>query len=104
MRYPDFSNQSTQSGNKIGVEAVLRTLSTAAETYAQDHNGQYPQNMQMLTGTAGYLNEDWCGKNEFEFLFSCSMDEKGYTFTATSMNSEGTYTIKTGGELMEMIP
>jgi len=94
-------NDSFQNNDSL-AQATLRTLSTAAETYATSHGGQYPTSMKLLTDdSAPYINADYCNKTESGFIYTCYMDNEGYTFTATPVTAgetgSTTYSISTGG-------
>jgi len=95
------------SANDALAQSTLRTLSTAAETYGTANNGVYPSDMTSLTNaTPPYVNMDYCGQTIAGFLYSCTMNTGGYTFTAgvTNINVTGTttYTMTTGGILEEI--
>lgn len=90
------------SANDALAKTTLRTLSTAAETYATASNGTYPGSEAALTGaTPPYLNKDYHGQTIAGFKYTLTFGETGYTFTAepTKEGTSGskTFTITTGG-------
>lgn len=94
------------SANDALAKSTLRSLSTASETFATAENGNYPGNMDSLTGAdPAYINTDYCGQTISGFTYSCTQDAGGYTFTATpvTVGTSGTtvFTISTGGVLAE---
>jgi prepilin-type N-terminal cleavage/methylation domain-containing protein len=95
------------SANDALAQSTLRALSTAAETYGTGNNGNYPGDINSLTGaTPAYLNTNYCdGTARSGFTYDCDMGTGYYTFTATTvtMDTTGTtnFTMKTGGVLAE---
>ncbi len=92
------------SANDALAKSTLRTLSTAAETYATANSGNYPSAITDLTqATPPYLNRAYCGSTVSGFAYSCTLASSGYTFTATptAVGTSGTkaYTMTTGGVL-----
>ncbi len=77
------------NSNETTAQATLKTMSTAAESYASANNGDYPTLMTQLTGaTPPYLNENYIGNRQ------------GYTFaypTATTTVYLFTAVPQTGG-------
>ena len=73
---------------------TLRTLSTAAETFANANNGNYPLQMTSLTGaTPPYVVlQDPCTTIMSGFTYTCTMVSVGYTFWAgpTAVGTTGT--------------
>ena len=60
------------NANETTAQATLKTLATAAESYASANGGNYPINVQdMLDENPPYLNENYIG------------DRQGYTFAET---------------------
>lgn len=84
---------------------TLRTLSTAAETFANSNNGNYPDEITSLTGaTPPYIvMQNPCNTTTSGFVYTCTMAAGGYTFmaTPTAINTTGTTTVTmtTGGIL-----
>lgn len=94
------------SANDALAKATLRAMSTAAESYGTSNNGNYPGDVNSLTGaTPPYLNKNYCNNTVIAgYNYSCAgMATTGYTLTATpaTVGSTGstTYTITTGGVL-----
>ena len=93
------------ASNDAQAKAMLRTLSTASETFANTNNGNYPTDMTSLTGAAPpyIVSADPCGTTKSGYDFVCTMTIGSYTFVATPVNVGGsgttTYTITTGGVL-----
>ena len=92
------------SANDANAKAVLRTLSTASETFATSNSGNYPLDVTSLTGaTPPYLNKNYCGTTSSGFNITCAFAAGSYTFTATPVTSgtsgTTTFTITTGGVL-----
>jgi prepilin-type N-terminal cleavage/methylation domain-containing protein len=99
------------NANMSHAQATLRTLSTAAESFAAANNGNYPTSMAQLTGvTPPYLNEDYTDAANnpiqgYTFSISVPLTTATYDFGAnpTSCTSTGTasYEISEGGVLLE---
>ena len=90
------------TANDAAAQSSLKTLSTAAETYATSQNGNYPANQAALTtASPPYLNANMCDTTTGGYQYTCVFTASAYTFTATpvSVGTSGTtvYTIKTGG-------
>lgn len=68
---------------EANAQAVLKTMSTAAESYAAA-NGDYPADMAALTGAdPAYLNEDYTAETQQGYTIAASsIGTGGYTFTA----------------------
>jgi len=93
------------SAQEALAQSVLRTLSTASETFAISNNGNYPKNMSALTNAKPpYIYQNYCGYSDAGYGYTCEMSTDGYKFTATPTSIEKTgsnvYTITTGGVLM----
>ncbi len=90
------------SANEALAQSTLRTLSTAAETYATAHNGDMPAAEGDLTGaTPPYLNRSYCGNTINGYGYACTFG-LNYSFVATpsSVSTGSTvYTIEDGGVL-----
>ena len=95
------------SANEALAQSTLRAMSTANETYASAHAGDFAASMDDLTGgDPSYIEVDYCadGANTFSgYEYTCTMDTNGYTLTAEPANpgTTGTknFTIVTGGVL-----
>ena len=93
------------SANEALAQGTLRTLSTAAETFATANNGNYPVGEAALTGaTPPYINQAYCGTTSSGYVFSCpTMTAGAYSFIATPVTDGTTgtsiYTMRTGGVL-----
>ncbi len=94
------------SANEALAQGTLRTLSTAAETFATANNGNYPANEAALTGAVPpYINQAYCGTTSSGYIFTCpTMGVGAYVFVATPVTdgSTGTsvFTMNTGGVLV----
>ena len=93
------------SANDALAKSTLRSLSTAAETYATAH-GNYPSQIADLTGaTPPYINKAYCDDTIAGFAYTCVWGDGGgsYTFHAVPVtvgtSGSETYTISTGGVL-----
>ncbi len=94
---------------QAGAQATLRTISTAYESYAAGHNGNYPLTAEitakLVTVTPPYLNEDYCDTDADNpinmYWYGCISDATTYTITANPTATTGgiVYTITTGGVL-----
>ncbi len=91
-----------RTANEAAAKATVRSLSTAAETFATSHSGAYPANEADLTefiSSAG----DYCGHPIQGYNYTCTTNSGGYTFVAapTTNGTTGsvTYTATTGGVL-----
>ncbi len=99
------------TANESAAQATLRTMSTAFETYAAAHDGQYPTDIaaQLISVTPPYLNENYFTKCTVAapcsgYVYNAGTPAvTGYTLTArpTSCTTSGTksFTITTGGVL-----
>lgn len=92
------------TANESNAQAMLRTLSTAAETYASANNGNYPTLIGSLTGaTPPYLNSNICVNGQQGFDVGCTWTATGYTLHAipatTDVTGTSSYTMTTGGIL-----
>ena len=92
------------SANDALAKSTLRSLSTAAETFATANTGDYPDTETDLTGAIPpYLNTAYCDTTVSGFSYTCDLTTSSYTFTAspTLVGTSGTtvFTITTGGVL-----
>ncbi len=94
------------SANDTMAQSILRTLSTAAETYTLSNDGNYPLSASILMASAPpYLNRNYCDTNRNGYIFACrAMSANGYQFFATPVTLRVTgstvYSISTGGVLL----
>jgi type IV pilus assembly protein PilA len=111
--------EARKTANDAAAKANLRTLSTAAETYATANEGTYPAVVGTVhatdpaqnTGLAKYAPSviNICtganGAAVGGFKYTCTLAASGYTLTAapvtTGTTGTKTFTIKTGGVLTE---
>jgi prepilin-type N-terminal cleavage/methylation domain-containing protein len=96
------------SANEASARATLKTLSTAAESFASANNGNYPTAITDLTeATPPYLNENYLGDRQgYTFAYPTARTT-AYLFTAVpiTLNTTGTrsFSICTGGVLREAV-
>ncbi len=96
-----------QNASEANAQATLKTISTAAESFAAANAGNYPVGIGALTGAVPpYLNQDYtaAANNPSQgYNFACgTMTAVDYSCTATptaALSSAHTYTIVTGGIL-----
>ncbi|MFP4472347.1 MAG: type IV pilin protein [Candidatus Omnitrophota bacterium] len=99
------------SANEALAKSTLRAMSTAAESYATDNNGQYPTDMEDMTGAdPEYLNKDYVGVSSEEgpisgYEYTATMSDSEYTFVAEpatcGTTGNNVYTIEQGGVLTD---
>jgi type IV pilus assembly protein PilA len=94
------------NANEANAQATLKTLTTAAESYAAVNNGEYPSSARSLTiAEPPYLNENYTSGTYQGYKFSCEFDSNNYECiaTPTSCDTTGTkiYTIEKKGMLSE---
>jgi type IV pilus assembly protein PilA len=99
------------TANESAAQATLRTISTAFETYAAAHDGQYPTDVaaNLISVTPPYLNENYFTKCTVAapcsgYAYSAGTPAvTGYSITGrpTSCTTSGTksFTVTTGGVL-----
>jgi type IV pilus assembly protein PilA len=99
------------TANESAAQATLRTCSTAFETYAAAHDGQYPNDVaaQLMNVVPPYLNENYFTKCTAAapcsgYAYSAGAPAiTGYSITGrpTSCTTSGTksFTVTTGGVL-----
>ncbi|MFA5060369.1 MAG: type II secretion system protein [Candidatus Omnitrophota bacterium] len=93
------------AANDAVASSTLRTLSTAAETFATSNQGTYPSDVDDLTNaTPPYINKNYCdGVTAAGFTFDCDWDTGGYTLIASpatvGTTGSATFTMVTGGIL-----
>jgi len=93
------------SANDALSKSTLRTLSTAAETFATANSGNYPMDIDSLTGaTPAYINKAYCGQTISGFSYVCTFGAGSYSFQSTpvAVGTSGTttFTVTTGGILV----
>ncbi|MFY9402218.1 MAG: prepilin-type N-terminal cleavage/methylation domain-containing protein [Candidatus Omnitrophota bacterium] len=90
------------TANDAAAKANLRTLSTAAETYASANNGTYPTSVDLLKNYAKAA-DTLCGKSTGGYTYVCNFPDGGYSFSATPVGVGSTgsrnLSITTGGVL-----
>lgn len=91
------------NANETNALAVLKTLSSAFESYTVANDGEYPTDISLLINSnPPYLNEDYTnGQPRRGYVFTAvSMQRLGYCFTATPLSKGITgnkiYSIRTG--------
>ena len=93
------------AANDALAQSTLRTLSTAAETFATANSGQYPDAEDDLrTATPPYINKAYCDETISGFVYDCTgMTTAGYTIVATPLelgtSGSDEFTVTTGGIL-----
>jgi len=92
------------SANDALAQSTLRSLSTAAETYATANQGDYPWTVLNLTdANPPYINSNSCEQTISGYHYNCEFNSEGYYITATpeEVGATGTavQTIETGGIL-----
>jgi type IV pilus assembly protein PilA len=92
------------NANESNAQAMLRTLSTASESFAAANAGNYPANQAAMTGaTPPYLNENYADGNTRQgySVAITAQNNTGYCFQANPVGSGGNrqYSIQTGGVL-----
>jgi prepilin-type N-terminal cleavage/methylation domain-containing protein len=96
------------NANETTAQATLKTLSTAAESFASANGGNYPTAIADLTGaTPPYINENYIGNRQgYTFVYATST-AVAYLFTAVpiTLGTTGTrsFAICTGGILREAV-
>ncbi len=100
--------RSKMASNESSARAALRTISTALEAYASEHNRGYPVDISELTNSEPpYLNKDYIADSPLQgYSYSCeSLDINGYSCSAEPVICGRTgskrYTITTSGVLTE---
>ncbi len=94
------------NANEALAQSTLRTLSTAAESFATANNGSYPTDpaVDLANATPPYINENYCdGTARSGYGFVCTMLVGSYSIVATptsdGVTGTSTYTMITGGIL-----
>ena len=78
------------NANETTAQATLKTMATAAESYASANGGTYPASVEdMLTETPPYLNENYIGTRQ-GYIFAEDTDVSGgglgYAYNAAPAN------------------
>jgi len=97
------------TANQTAAQATLKTISTAAESYASANNGNYPGATvaaDLVNVTPPYLNEDYTDATRNGYTFACgTWAVTGYSCTATpaqpGTSGTRTYTITTGAVMTD---
>ncbi|MEI8350020.1 MAG: hypothetical protein WCI77_07690 [Candidatus Omnitrophota bacterium] len=90
------------AANEAGAEAKVMTISTALESYASVHEGNYPSDEKDLTNAQPpYLGESCSNKSIKGYNYSLELNSDGYTVTAepSSCGTTGSriFKVETGG-------
>ena len=93
------------TANESAAQATLRTISTAAETYAGANDGNYPAaEASMTSASPPFLNKAYHQQTVQGYSYDYAASSTAYTVTAkpTNVGTSGntTYTISTGGVLL----
>lgn len=102
-------NKKTEDDHKSkevpGLMSKLSVMAKAAEHYAADHEGLFPQKMtDLVTTNPPYLTECFCDDRNPTYQIVCDVNETGYTFKANSMWPHLESYIMTNGEKLETVP
>ena len=77
----------------VSAEAVLRSLATAANTFASYNQGKYPRDMKDLTqAMPPYLMVNYCDQTAGEYKITCSMGEDFFEFAAVPVEGASAQT------------
>lgn len=93
------------TANESAAQGTLRTLSTAAETFAAANNGTYPtsSNDDLYSVDPRYISWDYCTSAYQGYSFTCELNTTGYNITGTPVTSNvtgiTTFNVTTGGVL-----
>jgi prepilin-type N-terminal cleavage/methylation domain-containing protein len=94
------------AANDSLAASTLKTLSTAAETFATSNNGDYPATEDdLLDATPPYINRNYCDQSISGFTYECTWDVTGYSLVATPGSASAgskVFTITVGGVLVEV--
>jgi len=99
-----------RTANEAAAKATLRSLSTAAETYATSHSGAYPEAVttpglvDFIASAGNYCTNATGTVTPVQgYNYGCTLTIGGYQFVATpvTLGTTGsiTYTATTGGVL-----
>ena len=98
--------QKAQANNNL-AKATLHALSTASESFAKAHQGNFPASIDdLIKSIPPYLFKNYCqSKPLIGFIYHCEFSKEGYILTATPEKTEDagslTFIIKTGGILSQ---
>ncbi len=71
------------SANEALAQATLRSVATAAATYAQANGGLYPFTANDLTNARPpYLKKNYCDQTISGYVYECKFQGSGFTLTA----------------------
>ncbi|HSV43530.1 MAG TPA: prepilin-type N-terminal cleavage/methylation domain-containing protein [Candidatus Bathyarchaeia archaeon] len=95
------------SANDALAKSTLRAISTAAESYASDNDGNFPTAITDLTGAGpSYLNRNYVADSPLSGYNYTYTTTNGYTATASPQDcgTTGTkvFTITAGGVLTDV--
>jgi prepilin-type N-terminal cleavage/methylation domain-containing protein len=96
------------NSNETTAQATLKTLSTAAESFASANGGNYPVVIgDLVNAVPPYINEDYTAAARQGYNFAYPVNgATGYEFTATpvTLGTTGTrsFRVCTGGILREV--
>lgn len=97
--------RSRVTSSEANAQATLKTIATAAETFASANNGNYPAAIANLTAAnPPYLNVNYAdGTVRTGYTFNCTMNTSGYDCAALPagvfVGKARNYTINTGANL-----
>lgn len=94
------------NASEANAKAILKTLSTASESYAAANNGEYPfSTYNLITAEPPYLIENYTSGTYQGYKFSCEFGSNDYECVATPTTCDATgtkiYTIEKRGVLSE---
>lgn len=93
------------TANESAAQATLRTISTALETYAVSHNGNFPDAVATLAeGDNPYLHTDYTVGGPYQgYTYACgTLEATAYSCTAESTDPGArNFVVTTGGKLAE---
>jgi len=90
-------NLAKARANLSEVNLILRTISTASESYSVANQGNYPIDIAALIPS--YLNQNYCNSTVDGYTLTCSFTNTNYTITATPTQGGQSLSISTGGVL-----
>ena len=81
---------------ETNAQATLKTIATAAESYASANSGNYPEGITNLTSAnPPYLNANYAdGTTRNGYQYNCTMNNTGYSCAA---NPQGAFDGKANG-------
>ncbi len=94
------------TSHDASAKATLKTIASAAEEYAADHDGNYPEAVTDLTNAQPpYLNDDYTDSARNGFNFACDWGTESYGCSALPITNGTTgtksYTVTSGIILAE---